>query len=177
MITELEVFVPGHPKTKGSLDVMTDVIPQVKQAIAALVAGLVPKALAILRGIVSGGTKTYVKENVAGSKQWRQLMAYRLRQAWNGGEGDAIGRGYEPREPLAGPVRVSAMFYLPCARGERSLIAQGSGDVDKLARNLLDALADAGVIRNDAQVTGIICDKEQAHALAPQGVKVTVWRM
>lgn len=140
----LDVFVPGHPKTKGSLDHI-------------------------------GQGK--MRENVQGSKAWRQLMAYRLRQAWNAENEVAGWPDRVPREPLAGAVRVSAMFYLPCARGQRSLIARGSGDVDKLVRNLLDALTDSGVIKDDAQVTGIICDKAEAHALAPQGVKVTVWQM
>lgn len=152
--TLLEVFIPGNPKTKGSLD---------------------------FRGAGR------VVENVRGSKAWRMLMAYSLRQQWNGDTSRAQGVAYELREPESGAVRVSATFHLPCARGARSLITKGSGDVDKLARNLLDALTDAGVINDDAQVTGIVIDKVEAarpgdrrddrRDARPPGVHVTVWQV
>lgn len=148
----IDVFVPGSPKTKGSM---------------------------AHRG---GGQMV---ESVKGSKTWRLLMAHALRQRWNAGEGDSVARGYEPREPRVGQIRVSATFFLPCARGSRSLITKGSGDVDKLARNLLDALTDSGVIVDDAQVVGLIVDKREAsdasgshghgRALEPQGVRIVVW--
>lgn len=147
----LDEFVPGSPKTKGSLD-------------------------------FKGGGR--VVENVAGSKRWRMLMADRLRRAWNGSGGDPIARGSYPRETRTGvKIRVTATFYLPCARGARSLIAKGSGDIDKLARNLLDALTDSGIIGDDAQVVAILCEKREAAAertagrpgVMPQGVHVQVW--
>jgi Holliday junction resolvase RusA-like endonuclease len=139
----LDVFVPGHPRTKGSLD-------------------------------FKGAGR--VVENVAGSTTWRKLMAQAVGQAWRTPDG-------KTRDARPGPIRVSATFYLPCARGPRSLIAARSGDVDKLTRNLLDALAvdetgkglGAGVFANDAQVVGIVVDKRQARDAEPQGVRILVW--
>lgn len=131
-----------------------------------------------------GGTR--MVENVAGSVTWRIMMAAVFAKAWRTPDG-------VPREPLEGvAIRVAATFYLPCPRPE-SLYAARSGDVDKLTRNLLDALAvdetgmgkGAGVIANDAQVVGIVIEKAYAadasgphghgKGLRPQGVHVQVW--
>lgn len=146
----VDTFIPGHPRTKGSLE---------------------------HRG--SG----QLTESVAGSTSWRRLMAQGLRQAWG------------PRIALDVAVRVSGTFYLPCARGMDSLIAARSGDVDKLTRNLLDAIAvdetgkqlGAGIIVNDSQVVGIVIEKTMAsdssgphgrgNGVRPQGVHVQIWQV
>lgn len=119
-----EVFVPGVPKTKGSLNV---------------------------RG-------RHVEEAVAGSSRWRALVAERVRA-------DRARRGLTV--PWPGPVRVRIVsFYVQTAADERAgRIAPtepraGHGDVDKLERNVLDALKDAGAYVDDALV--ISTDNEEA---------------
>lgn len=67
-----------------------------------------------------------------------------------------------PPQPHTGPVLVLATFTIArpatvplSARAWPLLRSPGHGDVDKLARALLDGLADAGVYTNDAQVCGL----------------------
>lgn len=121
----LSCWVPGRPKTKGSLTVVN-------------------------------GARNVVSDTPA-SKRWRQLMAYRVAALI--------------KAPLEGPVIVVAVFHLPAVD-----VAGGRvGDLDKLARNLLDALTDAGVYGDDVQVTRLICEKVAAdmHGRGP-GVDLRV---
>ena len=108
----LSCWVPGRPKTKGSLTVIN--------------------------------AKRNVVSDTPASKRWRQLMAYAAAAL--------------VKAPLEGPVIVVAVFHLPVAD-----VASGRvGDLDKLARNLLDALSDAGMYGDDVQVTRLICEKVPA---------------
>lgn len=55
--------------------------------------------------------------------------------------------------------------------------AKGTGDVDKLARLVLDALQDAGVVHDDAQVVEVISRKAYPEAHTPDamgGTGVTI---
>lgn len=130
-----EVWVPGHPRTKGSLN-------------------------------AKGG---YVSDTPA-SKRWRALMAETVRQ-------DVTLRGAHPDVyPYAGPVAVWCVAWLQRPRtyepGEPATPAiwHNAGDVDKLARNVLDAIAadakstimNGGVIMNDNQVVRLSIEKFSA---------------
>jgi Holliday junction resolvase RusA-like endonuclease len=157
----LDEFIPGAPKTKGSVTAMTDVIPQVRAAISALTAGSHGQALKILHAIVSGGTKTHVRQSVTGSTKWARIMERMLASAWAG----------RPRREGV-PIRVSLTYYLPVT--QERLIEQGSGDVDKLERNVLDAITKAGVWKDDAQVVGVVHEKRCAGVI-PQGVRIQIW--
>jgi Holliday junction resolvase RusA-like endonuclease len=130
----LAVWVPGRPKTKGSMRV---------------------------RNAKTGA----MSEAVEGSKRWRQLVHYAtVAEMARSGDAEVY--------PLAGSVHVDAWFYLPVdPTGRRA------GDLDKLARNLLDALQDAGVYTDDVQVTELGLFKVQAGELGP-GVEFWVrqWR-
>lgn len=111
----LSCWVPGRPKTKGSLTVVNG-----------------------RHGIAT---------DTPASKRWRQLMAY------------TVGLTLAPRGgTLEGPVVVVAVFHLPAV----DVAAGRVGDLDKLARNLLDALTDAGVYGDDVQVTRLLVDKVEA---------------
>lgn len=105
----MTVWVPGQPKTKGSM---------------------------------TARPNGSMRENVVGSKRWRMLMASKFRQEWAG------------REPLQLRVMVNCLWMLPV-----DPIAVRSGDIDKLVRNLLDALTDAAVYRDDVQVARLITEK------------------
>lgn len=130
-------FVPGAPKTKGSLDAQP---------------GPPCRCCAACKGRLPGGRMT---ENVKGSKVWRQLMAQAVRQCQR-----QMGMSTH-----AGAVTVVGTFYLPA----RSVIAAGAGDLDKLLRNALDAMQDAGTYGNDTQVVRIVTDKREATAEFPKG--------
>jgi Holliday junction resolvase RusA-like endonuclease len=122
----------------------------------------------------------YVKENVKGSTRWRVLVA------------DAVRRDRKRRalsEPAYGPVAVRALFWLPAPRNPNrdfgAPVHAGAGDVDKLARNVLDALADdakvasknGGAFVNDNQVCDLLAVKFLATPSAPPGLALTVWTL
>lgn len=128
-----EVWVPGHPRTKGSLS----------------------------------AKGSYVSDTPA-SKRWRALMAETVRQ-------DVTLRGAHPDVyPYAGPVAVWCVAWLQrpgSAVSAEPAIWHNAGDVDKLARNVLDAIAadakssimNGGVIMNDNQVIRLSIEKFAAH--------------
>lgn len=113
----LDLWVPGAPTTKGSMN------------------------------HIGGGQMV---QSVKGSTQWaniiRRAVAARIER----------GRAGFAERPV--PVRVQAVFWV---RGE-DVVEERAGDVDKLTRNVLDALAAdpvkgyRGVYVNDVQV--IRCD-------------------
>lgn len=150
----LDVFVPGAPKTKGSVESVGTFMPKVKRAIAALRSG---NAAVALRELQSIDGRTYVKQAVVGSADWSKLMEYRARQAW----ADRPAR-------VDVPIRGVLTYYLPVTPAR--LLRQGSGDIDKLERNVLDALTKAGVYGDDAQVVGVA--HEKVAILASDGTPV-----
>ncbi len=87
-------------------------------------------------------------EQVARSKPWRQTVAAALRQAAR----------EQHWTTATGAVSVQADLLLPRPKSApRRLwpITRSSGDVDKHGRNILDALVDAGVVRDDSQVVSL----------------------
>lgn len=111
------------------------------------------------------------------SKRWRRIMAGAIRddlaRRWLAGS-----ESLEALAPYRGPVAVRADWFLP-----RATIAHRAGDLDKLLRNLLDALSAptdkttdtslcAGAIVDDNQVA-IIDSNKYGPDLTP-GVVVCV---
>lgn len=89
------------------------------------------------------------------SKAWRHLVKAEI-------ERDMRVRG---TATCIGPVAVRCVFVR----------RDGIGDVDKLARNVLDALTDSRVIGDDAQVVKLHCDRvERAGARRGEGALVVV---
>lgn len=97
-------WIPGKPKTKGSL-------------------------------AVRNGKTGALRESVVGSTQWRQLIAKR------------VGETRQHAATWDGPAGVTAYFYLP--RPDPAAVR--AGDIDKLTRNVLDALEDAKIWADDVQ--------------------------
>lgn len=120
--------------------------------------------------------------NSDASSHWRAIMAGALRDDYFARMTPPTARpaGGKPG-PWVGAVRVRADFWLP---GDP--LAYGAGDLDKLLRNLLDAMGttsknpryNGGVIADDNQVTQIISDKgcwrDEACRFAGPGVHVVV---
>jgi Holliday junction resolvase RusA-like endonuclease len=149
-----DVWVAGRPATKGSLD-------------------LAPRA----------GGGTYVRESVAGSKDWRRLVAHAV-------SADRRARGIG--EPTLSAVGVRVLFVLPVpigiAASTPAELVSGLwpsmarvGDVDKLTRNVLDAMQDAGAYRDDTQVCKALVGKVYADGTTPgsdyQGARVQCWEL
>lgn len=83
---------------------------------------------------------------------------------------------------LPGPIRVGVIHYLPRPKGHhgaRGLLPSAPAlphrkpDEDKLLRSTLDAIVQAGIIRDDAQVTTIHAAKRYADD-RPPGARITI---
>jgi len=140
----LDVFVPGAPKTKGSMDFQPT--------------GALCRCCSRCKGRLPGGRAV---QNVKGSTEWAQLVAYAAR-ADIGRRGGAA---------VAGEVTVALIFGLPVA----SAIATRAGDLDKLERNILDALKTGGAYADDVQVVRLLSDKFAVGPLGRKGVHIRVW--
>lgn len=116
----IHVWIPGKPRTKGSLDAF--------------------------------------HQDTQQSKRWRSLMAYSLRP-WAG------------QLPAGTPVAVRATFWLPAD----DVTTPNVGDLDKLARNLLDAGTDAEAYADDVQVVRLFVDKVACKPGEGPGLVVTIW--
>ena len=104
---------------------------------------------------------------------WRRLVAYKARAAYAG------------RDPSPLPIYIEAVYTLPGA-DVAAIIRQGAGDIDKLDRNILDALAtdptkpdlSAGVYLNDAQVIALnVAKQPDRGGIVPRGVQLRVWEV
>lgn len=98
------------------------------------------------------------------SKRWRREVAAAVRTA----------RG-EPREPYTGPVVVGARFGFAACCKELIHDEPHIGDLDKLLRNVYDALQDARVYANDRQVVRDGGSVKIWSSVDWQGALITVW--
>lgn len=88
--------------------------------------------------------KTFVREDNAGTKPWRKVMVTALQ--------DEHGKPWH-RFDSAVWVSLRFVFLRPQSHAPNSLpTSRLLGDVDKLTRNVLDALTQAGVITDDKYV-------------------------
>lgn len=109
------------------------------------------------------GRAVVVEDNKVAQKSWRAAVV-------------EIARGHTDRALLDGPVCVWIEFHMkrPQAK-KRAHWAPSRPDIDKLARNVLDALTDSGLIRDDAQVCRLNVEKRYADRTDPwTGAVVTV---
>lgn len=144
-------------------DVLFDVGP-VPAEPSPQVAGLtfvvhgVPKPKGSLKHVGRGR----LQEQLEGSKPWREAVKWAALQA----VADREGTG-DPFATLSGPVQVDVVFCFAKPKSAPKTrrtwpITRSSGDVDKLLRNLLDALVDAAVIGDDSQVVKTTPEKAYA---------------
>jgi crossover junction endodeoxyribonuclease RusA len=94
---------------------------------------------------VGGGR---LREELKGSEPWRKAVAAAAVEAM---------RFEEDSFPITKPQAVAVNIYLEFRRpkstpAERAPVTRSTGDIDKLCRNILDALTDAGVVEDDSQV-------------------------
>lgn len=117
-----QVLIEGRARTKGSL--------------------VAKQRRVIVDGRSLGVGHAKLSESTAGSKEWRSEIAW------------AVRKYMRSTRPYEGAVQVVIMSFLPQPKSNRDPepIAMRTGDVDKIARNVLDALVDGGAIKDDAQV-------------------------
>lgn len=145
MSRSITFFAAGHPKTKGSLDMIQR----------------------------ADGT-TYARESVDPEGKWRTAVAVAAVEAATGKRPAVtsyrhITDAMRPALPIVDKdraVAVALTFWVPGPRTGRLTadgpVRHGTGDLDKLSRLVLDALQDAGVLPDDACVTRVAAAKEWA---------------
>jgi crossover junction endodeoxyribonuclease RusA len=104
-------------------------------------------------------------EQVQGSKPWKETISLMAKRNWGG------------QPPHDGPVLVEATVYVsrPKSAKNRALpTTRSSGDIDKHARNILDALSDAGVYVDDSQVVTLIIRKRHTTVGENPGCRIVV---
>ena len=111
-------------------------------------------------------------EQLAGSGDWRAAVAYAARQKL--AELERLGN---PPGAYLDAVRVTIrlQFAPPKSwKGYARPTSRATGDVDKHARNILDALVDAGVIKDDAQVASLRVQKHYCHGHEIPGADILI---
>lgn len=150
----LSTFVKGWPRPKGSLK---------------------PEIVRSGDGRATGRVR--LSEDNPESTVWLRTMAKAFEATLHG----AV------VEPHKGPVAVQGQFWFNASRFSMETqetpfpVHPHIGDLDKLVRNLLDALqakTGAGVIKDDRQVANLAKScKLWAPTGGASGVAVTVWRL
>ena len=84
--------------------------------------------------------------------------------------------GYPSTDPA--DVRIELRFSRPKSAPKRVVwpSSRSTGDADKHARNCLDALVDAGVLKDDSQVINLLVVKRYCAANETPGARITVRR-
>ncbi len=99
------------------------------------------------RAFVVKNRAVVVDDNKAPLRSWRSAVVDAARVELNG---DA---------PELGPVRITLMFFLRQPKRPKASLPITKPDSDKLARAILDGMTDAGVFRDDSQVTTLTVRK------------------
>ena len=99
------------------------------------------------RAFVVKNRAVVVDDNKAPLRSWRSAIVDAARAELNG------------EAPDIGPVRVTLMFFLRQPQRPKAGVPITKPDVDKLARAVLDGMTDAGVFRDDSQVTTLTVRK------------------
>lgn len=137
-----------------------------------------PRTKGSLKPITPRGQRTRLVEDHPHSKPWRMKIVRTLRER--------LPHLADPKHlPHAGPVEVVVTFWFAqegptgkaLAYPTVNAGAYANGDLDKLERNLNDALEDAGVIENDCQVVRHVSGKRWATGGVAPGVDVVVYAL
>lgn len=112
----------------------------------------------------AGRCRVSLTEDGEYSKAWKNQMIARIRE-------QAVCERY------AGPVMVRLGFTFARLAGDadaRFPIKHEYGDIDKLERNVLDALTQSGLIKDDALVVHCVANKQFASPGEEPGVWIEV---
>jgi Holliday junction resolvase RusA-like endonuclease len=104
------------------------------------------------------GNRVIVTTDNKGLRPWRHAVTSEAQLHF----------GERSQDPLRGPVELELLFVFPRIAGHYGVRGVKASaplahtvrpDVDKLARAVIDSLADAGVVKNDAQVARLVATK------------------
>lgn len=122
-----------------------------------------PKPKGSLRHIGRGR----LVEQVKGSTTWRGLVGYAARQQYTG-----------PAIDSAAAVDFEIRVMPPKSAPKRRItwpVTRSSGDLDKHARNVCDALVDGGVLTDDSRVVDLHGRKRHCLPGEVAGAVIDVW--
>lgn len=127
-----------------------------------------PKAKGSLRPMGRMGQRVRLVEQVDPKKIWRSAVAKTARE---------LRKEWAIDIPLDLPLAVRMIFRMSRPKKTRFTLpaTRTGGDIDKLQRNIFDALQDAGVIEDDARAVSVCVDKVYAEPGQEPGVHVTLW--
>lgn len=110
-----------------------------------------------------GRRPVMVDDNRATLRSWRAETVAAAQLGWDG-------------PPMDGPLLLEARFVFPRPTGARKAarLKSTKPDLDKLVRALCDALTAARVIRDDARVSVLRCQKLLADAEGSMSIGATV---
>lgn len=113
------------------------------------------------------GRAVVIKDNDKTQKAWRQLVVDTLTNKWH------------PKltVPPETPVTITLAFVMPrpvSTPKRHTPPAIRKPDIDKLARNTLDGITDAGVIDDDARVVDLHATKRIAEPGEAPGCHITI---
>lgn len=124
-----------------------------------------------VRNKATGFSQTYTPDDTV---NWEQAVGWQAKQALaamvvaHPGEFDAL--------PLKGRLMFNLRFNVkrPASLPKKVLFPMKSrpGDIDNLAKSVLDALQNVGVIQDDCQVTDMDVTKRFADQDHPEGVEI-----
>ena len=126
-----------------------------------------PKPQGSKRGFVTKTGRVAMVE-MAGTplKRWRESITWVMR-------GEAAKNGWEVTDA---PVSVKLIFEVKQPKKPKTHVPVTRPDIDKLARAVLDAITDTGLIwRDDSQVVRLSAEKKYARA-GKQGVTIMLWK-
>lgn len=99
-----------------------------------------------LKPISRRGARVRMVEQVEGSSEWRAEVVRTIRRSGGGDGWQTVAYA---------PVEVVLDFVYPRPQDSTAEYPLAAGDIDKLARNVLDALQDVGLIDNDNQAVSL----------------------
>ena len=142
-----EFAVGGRPRTKGSLKVIT------------------PR-----------GRRPILTEDHAYSKPWRKAIKVAIQQQIP----DVLRADHVP---IGKPIAVCAWFFFERLGPSARLLdfpvvnagVNANGDLDKLLRNLLDAMKDARLIADDSLIVDITAYKRWVDEYSNSGIHVKIY--
>lgn len=103
------------------------------------------------------------KESSDGCKPWVEAIAM-----------SCLGQRPKGVGLLKPPYKIGLRFVMPRPRGPKYDWPSKDGDLDKLARAVLDGLTQGGLILDDRHVVQLDCSKEFAGAGKQTGVSIVI---
>lgn len=99
------------------------------------------------------------------TKQWREEMVWGMRFARNNNP---------DRFPIDKPIHVNTVFIMPRPKRPKHKLPAVKPDIDKLQRNVNDALTQSGIITDDSRITTMTTRKRYPTKNEQPGVEITI---